>query len=185
VSHRTGHLISGDFDPIRPKQAMICPDRTIHPKLPGATLLAFDVPSPYDCDLQNNSVSNISGSMTRMCVIGEADPFIARLLKRFAAGSGRQTVVAPVGQDVVELTRHVKPAVVIVEAELPGTMRGWEAVRALRADREICNIPVIICSWLQEADVHALVDEVTGHLQKPELLYEDFEAALREAGVEI
>ena len=28
-------------------------------------------------------------------------------------------------------------------------------------------------------------DEVTGHLQKPELLYEDFETALREAGVEV
>ena len=27
--------------------------------------------------------------------------------------------------------------------------------------------------------------EVAGHLQKPELLYEDFEAALREAGVEV
>ena len=123
--------------------------------------------------------------MTRMCVIGEADPFIARLLKRFAAESGLQTVVAPVGQDVVELTRHVKPVVIIMEAELPGTMRGWEAVRALRADREIGNIPVIICSWLQEANVDALVGEVAGHLQKPELLYEDFEAALREAGVEV
>ena len=91
--------------------------------------------------------------MPRMCVIGEADPFIARLLKRFAAESGLQTVVAPVGQDVVESTCRVKPVVVIMEAELPGTMRGWEAVRALRADRETCNIPVITCSWLQEADV--------------------------------
>ena len=121
----------------------------------------------------------------KTCVIGEADPFIARLLKRFAAESGLQTVVAPVGQAVVELTRHVKPVVIIVEAELPGTMRGWEAVRVLRADRETCNIPVIICSWLQEANVDALVGEVAGHLQKPELLYQDFEAALREAGVEI
>ena len=54
----------------------------------------------------------------------------------------------------------------------------------MRADREIGNIPVIICSWLQEANVDALVGEVAGHLQKPELLYKDFEAALREAGVE-
>ena len=121
----------------------------------------------------------------KTCVIGEADPFIARLLKRFAAESGLQTVVARVGQDVVELARQIKPAVVIVEAELPGTMRGWEAVRALRADRELCNIPVIICSWLQEANVDALVGEVAGHLLKPELLYTDFEAALRKAGVEI
>jgi hypothetical protein len=92
-SCHTGHLLSGDFDPIRPKQAMICPDCAIHPRPPGATLLAFDVPSPHDCDLQSNSVRNMGGSMTRMCVIGEADPFVARLLKRFAAESGLQTVV--------------------------------------------------------------------------------------------
>ena len=67
---------------------MICPDRTIHPQPPGATLLAFYVPSPYDYDLQRNSINNINKSITRMCVIGEADPFIVRLLKRFAAGNG-------------------------------------------------------------------------------------------------
>jgi CheY-like chemotaxis protein len=49
-------------------------------------------------------------------------------------------------------------------------MKGWEAVRALRADREIGNIPVIICSWLQEANADALLGEVAGHLRKPELL---------------
>ena len=52
-------------------------------------------------------------------------------------------------------------------------------------DRAVCDIPVITCSWLQEANVSALVGEITGHLHKPELLFEDFEAALREAGVEL
>ena len=47
------------------------------------------------------------------------------------------------------------------------------------------DIPVITCSWRQEANVNALVGEVAGHLLKPELLYTDFEAALREAGVEV
>jgi hypothetical protein len=71
----------------------------------GATLLAFNVPSPHDCDLQRNSDRNMGGSMTRMCVIGEADPFIARLLKRFAAESGLQTVVARVGEVAVRLRK--------------------------------------------------------------------------------
>lgn len=65
------------------------------------------------------------------------------------------------------------------------SIKGWEAVRALRADREIGNIPVIICSWLQEANVDALLGEVAGHLRKPELLYERFEAALRDVGIEV
>jgi hypothetical protein len=89
---------------------MICPDRTIHPKPPGATLLAFDVPSPYDCDLQSIPASNISGSMPRMCLIDEADPFTARLLKRFAAESGLQTVVAPVRQDYEDFEAALREA---------------------------------------------------------------------------
>lgn len=63
-------------------------------------------------------------------MIGEADPFIARLLKRDAAESGMQTVVAPVGEDFVESARQVKPAVIIVESGPSGTMRGWEAALA-------------------------------------------------------
>ena len=43
--------------------------------------------------------------MPRMCVIGEADPFIARLLKRFAAESGLQTVVARAGEAEVPLQK--------------------------------------------------------------------------------
>ena len=50
-----------------------------------------------------DSVSNMRGSMTRMCVIGEADPFVARCSKRFAAESGLQTVVARVGEAAVRL----------------------------------------------------------------------------------
>jgi len=38
-------------------------------------------------------------------MIGEADPFIARLLKWFAAENGLQTVVAPVGAVAVHLQK--------------------------------------------------------------------------------
>ena len=41
----------------------------------------------------------------RPCVIGETDPFIARLLKRFAAESGLQTVVARAGEVAVRLRK--------------------------------------------------------------------------------
>jgi len=43
--------------------------------------------------------------MARMCVIGEADPFIARLLKRFAAERGLQAVVARAGEVAVRLQK--------------------------------------------------------------------------------
>jgi CheY-like chemotaxis protein len=122
-------------------------------------------------------------SVPKTCVIGEADPFLARLLRRFAEKSGLQVVTTQQGQNLVDMVRQSQPEVIVLEAELPGQMRGWEAVRALRADEATCHIPVIICSWLEEAAARALVGEMSGYLQKPELHYEDFVAALKQAGL--
>ncbi len=122
--------------------------------------------------------------MPQLCVIGESDPFIARLLHRFAEECGLQAVHAQVGQELFELVRQAKPAVVILEVELPGKMRGWEAARALKADPETRRIPIISCSWLAEADARALAGGMCAHLQKPELHCDDFSAALKKAGVE-
>ena len=94
-----------------------------------------------------------------------------------------QAVRAQLGQEVLELAQQTQPEVIVLEAELPGQMRGWEAVHALKADQTTCHIPVIICSWLKEAEARALVGEMSGYLQKPELHYEDFAAVMKQAGV--
>ena len=80
--------------------------------------------------------------------------------------------------------RQLKPALIVLDAELPGKLRGWEAAQALKSDPEVCDIPVITCCWLNEAEAQALVGDVAGHLQKPDLHYDDFVAALQAAGVE-
>ena len=121
--------------------------------------------------------------MKLTCLIGEADPFLARLLCRFGEASGMSVVRAKAGQELLDLPREIRPAVIVVEAELPGTVRGWEAIQALRTDGATSNIPVIRCSWRPAADAEASAGDVAGHLQMPELHYDDFIAALERAGV--
>jgi CheY-like chemotaxis protein len=121
--------------------------------------------------------------MQRTCVIAEADPFIARLLLRFAEQSGLKAIQTQVGQDVLEIACLDKPAVIILDPELPGKMRGWEVIRTLRDGSETCQIPLITCSWMVIADVIELVGDVQGNLQKPDLHYDDFVEALNQAGV--
>lgn len=121
--------------------------------------------------------------MNRTCLIGEADPFIAQLLRRFSEESGLVPVQARVGQDVVKLAQEQAPELVIIEPELPGKVRGWQAIHALRAAPGLHDTPVITCSWLQAADANALVGVAGGHLQKPELHYQDFLTVLRAIGV--
>jgi DNA-binding response OmpR family regulator len=121
--------------------------------------------------------------MAQTCVIGEADPFIGRLLRRFAEKSGLEAIGVQLGQEMLELINQTKPAVIVFDPELPGLMRGWEAIRAIRANSTMDDVPVIVCSWLKEAEARALVGEISGYLQKPELHYEDFAMALKQAGV--
>lgn len=122
--------------------------------------------------------------MTVTCLVGEADPFLARLLERFGEASGLTIVRAPAGQDILFLARKLRPQVIIVEAELPGTLRGWEAIRAIKSDAALAQIPVITCSWLTPAEARELTGDTVAHLQKPDLRYEDFTRALASARID-
>jgi CheY-like chemotaxis protein len=121
--------------------------------------------------------------MKRRCIIAEANPFIARLLQRFAEQKGLDIINVQVGQDVVELACQENTAVIILDPELPGKMRGWEVARQLRKKAETRAIPIIACSWMDETALRELAGELNGNLRKPEIHYEDFVSALKRAGV--
>jgi DNA-binding response OmpR family regulator len=122
--------------------------------------------------------------MGGICLIGESDPFIAQLLRRFSEESGLDPVQARVGQDVLSLAQQQPPELVIIEPDLPGKLRGWEAIDAMRREPRLRSTPVITCSWRRAADAAELVHSADGHLQKPELHYDDFLAMLRAIGIE-
>jgi len=117
------------------------------------------------------------------CLIGEADHFISMLLARFAQACGLQPVQARVGEDVCALARQLRPAVIFLDGELPGVLRGWEAARQLRTDADLRHIPIVSCSWLNEPDARALITDAVAYLQKPELHYDDFAAVVQLAAV--
>jgi len=122
--------------------------------------------------------------MTATCLVGEADPFLARLLERFGEASGLTMMRAKAGQDLLLLARTLRPDVIIVEVELPGTLRGWEAIRAVKSEAALARIPVITCSWLTQAEACDLTGDAVAHLQKPDLHYADFTRALASAGID-
>ncbi|MDP9033770.1 MAG: response regulator [Myxococcota bacterium] len=56
--------------------------------------------------------------------------------------SGYRVEQATNGQEAVELTKRLKPDVVVMDLSLP-VMDGWEATRRLKADETTRHIPVI------------------------------------------
>ena len=121
--------------------------------------------------------------MPSICVIGESDPFVAHLLQRFAEKSGLEVKRAVVSQDFLDFVRSLNPAVVIVDAELPGDIIGWETIRILRGEEKMSGLPVISCSWVSKEKATDLMGPLAGHMQKPELHYEDFLASLQNVGL--
>jgi CheY-like chemotaxis protein len=130
-------------------------------------------------------MSNFDRIRDPLCVIGESDPFLAYLLQRFAEKSGLWIQNAQTGEEVVELVQQGRPALIILDPELPGKVRGWEAAKTLKADSSTSRVPMIICSWLKKTDALVLVNLASGYLSKPDLRYEDFMAVLDAAGIKI
>jgi urea transport system substrate-binding protein len=55
-------------------------------------------------------------------------------------------------------------------------MLGWHILEALKADQEVGNIPVIVCSWLNE-EIRGLELGADCFMRMP-ILYADFESLL-------
>ena len=119
----------------------------------------------------------------RTCVIGEADPFLAQLLQRFVEKSGLRARLAQSGDAVLTFTGQDRPALIVLDPELPGKVRGWQVLQRLDAADDTRHIPVILCTWLNEDESQALVGQALNQLQKPELHYNDFLEALSAVGV--
>jgi CheY-like chemotaxis protein len=132
---------------------------------------------------QKSQTYLLNRAMKRLCLIAEANPFIARLLQLFAEKNGLTVKIMQVGQDVLAAARREKPVVIILDPELPGKLRGWDIIRQLKADTATNLIPLIACSWMDETALKKANCEIDGNLLKPEIYYEDFVNALKQAGI--
>ncbi len=115
----------------------------------------------------------------KIMVIGDDSSF-CYLMRRYALKSALPVVFAYMGEDALALVRHENPAAIVLEVGRPGTA-GWDVLRSLKTNQVTCDIPVILCSWLDEEDCGLGVGADV-YLRKP-ILYEDFLSALASVGI--
>jgi DNA-binding response OmpR family regulator len=101
-----------------------------------------------------------------------------------AEKSGFKTKRAQTGEAILNLVHTEQPVLIVLEPDLPGKVRGWEVVLALRNNDENSQIAMILFSWLKKDDVEALVENEIIYLPKPDLNFEDFSNALVLAGIQ-
>jgi len=110
----------------------------------------------------------------------EDEPSFIYLMQRYAAKSGWRIVVASEGREALRLVQEERPTVIMLDIALPG-MDGWQVLEALKADHSTRDIPVVMCSGLEEVR-RSLHRGAVGYLQKP-VLYQDFVQAVTSAGI--
>ncbi len=120
--------------------------------------------------------------MLPISLIAEENLTVHYLLKTYAQRCGFQTVNASVGERVLEMVREYNPALILLNIDLPGEMRGWDVLAYLKNDEETRHIPVVIYTLNEENPDPQQTQEADACFQIP-VLYEGFVDTLTEAGV--
>jgi len=116
----------------------------------------------------------------RTVLIVEDNPDLAYLWERYLTLKGCQSVSTPLGSEALVLAASTKPSAVILDIMLP-EMNGWEILRELRTNQTTREIPVIMCSALDEAE-RGIAEGADEYLRKPVNL-DTFLGALSRVGV--
>jgi CheY-like chemotaxis protein len=80
------------------------------------------------------------------------DPTARDLVQRALKKEGFRVELACNGQQGLELARKLKPAAITLDVMMPG-MDGWAVLSALKADRELADIPVVMLTIVDDKGI--------------------------------
>jgi CheY-like chemotaxis protein len=82
-------------------------------------------------------------------LVVDDDPSVRALLAKTLEKEGYRIISAGNGVEALALAREVRPQAITLDVLMP-RMDGWDALKALKADAELRDIPVIMVSVLNE-----------------------------------
>ncbi|APB35185.1 Signal transduction histidine kinase [Gloeomargarita lithophora Alchichica-D10] len=106
-----------------------------------------------------------TGTGNRRVLVVDDDPQVGDLLQRFLTKEGFEVVVTTEGARVVSLAREIRPQAITLDVMMPD-VSGWSVLAELKADPELCSIPVIILSMVDDQKVGFALG-ATDYLTKP------------------
>jgi DNA-binding response OmpR family regulator/anti-sigma regulatory factor (Ser/Thr protein kinase) len=80
-----------------------------------------------------------------LVIVIEDDPDAAALLTESVERAGYQVRHAASGAEGLRLVRELDPVAVTLDVMMPG-MDGWRVLQAMKDDRRLARVPVIVCS---------------------------------------
>ncbi len=133
--------------------------RRLTEALGGRFKVSTDGASPWEAHLE----WSVARPPTLLVVDNNAD--IAKLFHRYLAGSEWRVVGAASGAEARDALTHTYPSIIILDVMMPEE-DGWELLAFLKEAPIASDIPILICSVLNEPQL-ALDLGAQGYLQKP------------------
>lgn len=95
----------------------------------------------------------------------EDDPKAAELIGIYLRDADYDVEVAPDGQEAVKMAHDIQPFAITLDILLP-KKDGWQILQELKADPRTKEIPVIICSMIDDHQLGLSLGAI-GHITKP------------------
>ncbi|MEK7704819.1 MAG: response regulator [Myxococcota bacterium] len=115
------------------------------------------------------------GRRSSPILVADDDPAIVKFLAAALARHGAEVYQASGGEETLRLARELHPSLVVMDILMPG-VDGAEVCKAMRADAELADVPVIFVSALDPQTLHRVADDAgaTDYLLKPVALTDLF-----------
>jgi len=136
---------------------------TVTSKDGRGSIFAFTVP------LQAGQSNEQGRQLANLVLIVEDNPSNLELAKLVLVGGGFRVESAIDGQEGLLKAKELKPALVLMDIQMPGGMDGLAATRALKADPDTAGIKVVAmtANAMKGAKEEALLAGCVGYITKP------------------
>lgn len=117
---------------------------------------------------QSEQIPQAAGGEKPLVLLAEDNELNARTVRDFLKAKGYRVEHVVNGLEAVQRTRELAPRVVLMDIQMPG-MDGLEAIREIRSDHSIRQVPILaITALAMEGDREKCLDAgADGYLAKP------------------
>ena len=112
-----------------------------------------------------------AGALATVLIIDDEQP-AHELLERELAGAGYEILHAAGGREGLTLAKQARPDVITLDIIMPD-LDGWSVLKALKADPELCDIPVVLVTIMRDRDLGfalGAADYITKPLEREVLM---------------
>ncbi|MBN1969438.1 MAG: response regulator, partial [Candidatus Delongbacteria bacterium] len=103
-------------------------------------------------DQKTKEIKNNMDMNKRLILTIDDDLLAQQIIKTYLKSEGYEVIQAYNAKEAMELAKKHRPFAITLDIVMPGK-DGWDILREIKQDQEICNIPVICISMMDNRDM--------------------------------